>query len=341
MAFAESSNHAVNLQFTVNGNPLFIQPDNGDFYETLFIVALTQVSLPSAANSTANNSQTSNRSVPQRRVQPQGRKRPLEDDSNRSASPSSVNGNGSERGNPMSQVRQRIERTPMRPNAPAQPLKAVVAMERTPSVARDYGNNESHDNVGSTPFPGGSMAMPPPSLPASLMNRRPSPMPGQPPSTPAARAGRTEEEGGKGEDSSPLSSPRRRASQMPLFLPGTQLSQLSRADEEAIIESGLGIENMDMDEFEAMMEGDGEEIEWNEGGDVKMRESSLDIFETQLPPTQESAGSKVGPTLPERESVLTAWCLRSSSRCSMIRPEKNHIILECYEKSLVIQHYVS
>lgn len=288
MAFAETSNHAINLQFTVNGNPLFIQPDNGDFYETLFIIALSQFVMPNSADNTANNSQTSNRSGPQRQVQPQRRKRPLEGDSVRSVSPSSVNGNGTERGNPVSQIRQRIERTPIRPHVSVQHMKAVVAMDRAPSRARD--NDASS--------PGGSVAMPPPSLPASLMNQRHSAVPSQPLTY--------SQSGQKEESSSAPPSPRRRASQIPLFLPGSQLSQLSRADEEAIIKSGLGIENMDVDEFQAMMEADGEEVEWNMGDDERaaknedgeedeiVRENSLDIFEmgTQLPPTQESAGSK-------------------------------------------------
>ncbi|KAK7686260.1 hypothetical protein QCA50_010480 [Cerrena zonata] len=282
MAFAESSNHAVNLQFTVNGNPLFVQPDNGDFYETLFIIALSQFEMP---NTTNNNSQTSNRSA-QRQIQPQRRKRPLETDSVHSASPSSVNGNGSERGAPpLSQIRQRIEKAPVRPRVPAQPMKAVVSMDRAPSMAQD---DDSH-------FPGGSM--PPPSLPASLMKQQPLSIPSQRP----APSQQSQQEA-REEDDSPPPTPRRRASQIPLFLPGSQLSQLSKADEEAIINSGLGIEDMDMDEFQAMMEGDGEEVELNsdeenavKDKDVRMRESSLDIFEaeTQLPPTQESTGSKI------------------------------------------------
>ncbi|KAJ8489335.1 hypothetical protein ONZ51_g2969 [Trametes cubensis] len=48
----------------------------------------------------------------------------------------------------------------------------------------------------------------------------------------------------------------------PLFLPGSQLSQLPPAAEAAIIESGLGIESMTAEEFEAMLEGDAEEVEF-------------------------------------------------------------------------------
>jgi cell cycle checkpoint control protein RAD9A len=48
----------------------------------------------------------------------------------------------------------------------------------------------------------------------------------------------------------------------PLFLPG---SQLSVADEEAIRDSGLGIESMGADELEALLEGDGEEVAFDFG----------------------------------------------------------------------------
>ncbi|KAI8996525.1 Rad9-domain-containing protein [Trametes punicea] len=52
------------------------------------------------------------------------------------------------------------------------------------------------------------------------------------------------------------------AGKEPLFLPGSQLSQLPPAAEAAIIESGLGIEHMTAEEFEEMLEGDAEEVEF-------------------------------------------------------------------------------
>ncbi|KAI0369203.1 hypothetical protein BV20DRAFT_1021341 [Pilatotrama ljubarskyi] len=52
------------------------------------------------------------------------------------------------------------------------------------------------------------------------------------------------------------------AEREPLFLPGSQLSQLPPAAEAAIIESGLGIENMTAEELEDMLEGDAEEVEF-------------------------------------------------------------------------------
>ena len=88
-------------------------------------------------------------------------------------------------------------------------------------------------------------------------------------------------------------------SKTPLFLP---LSQLSQQDEQVIRESGLGIEYMNREELEAMLEGDGEEVEFdiakdmesgpglsNEGGDGG---ESLDLFEDEFGPTQD--GDKDG-----------------------------------------------
>ncbi|KAI0630855.1 Rad9-domain-containing protein [Trametes polyzona] len=58
--------------------------------------------------------------------------------------------------------------------------------------------------------------------------------------------------------------PRRESAERePLFLPESQLSQLPPAAEAAIIESGLGIENMTAEELEDMLEGDAEEVEFS------------------------------------------------------------------------------
>ncbi|RDX50973.1 hypothetical protein OH76DRAFT_1379988 [Lentinus brumalis] len=56
----------------------------------------------------------------------------------------------------------------------------------------------------------------------------------------------------------------RAAVKEPLFLPSSQLSQLPPSVEAAIIESGLGIENMSAEEFAAMLEGDADEVEFDE-----------------------------------------------------------------------------
>ncbi|THG99804.1 hypothetical protein EW026_g2608 [Hermanssonia centrifuga] len=74
--------------------------------------------------------------------------------------------------------------------------------------------------------------------------------------------------------------------------------EMSRAAEEAIRESGLGIEDMDADEFMTMLEGEGEEVTFDEDKDGardgglgigEERESDnfriFDEEETQLQPT--------------------------------------------------------
>jgi cell cycle checkpoint control protein RAD9A len=89
-------------------------------------------------------------------------------------------------------------------------------------------------------------------------------------------------------------SPQTQRSKTPLFFP---LSQLSQQDEQVIRESGLGIEHMNREELEAMLEGDGEEVEFDipkdmetgpgfsiEGGDGG---ESLDLFEDEFGPTQD------------------------------------------------------
>jgi cell cycle checkpoint control protein RAD9A len=61
----------------------------------------------------------------------------------------------------------------------------------------------------------------------------------------------------------PLSNRQNQNAQEPLFLPSS--SQLSIMDEDALKESGLGIEYMDPDEFNAMLEDEGEEVNHNSG----------------------------------------------------------------------------
>jgi len=89
--------------------------------------------------------------------------------------------------------------------------------------------------------------------------------------------------------------------QEPLFFPGTQLSQ---ADQQAIRDSGLGIENMTAEELAEMLNGDGEDGDFEEnqsegtpGGTVGHgtgdMEGSFDIYdETEMEPTQQDGGPK-------------------------------------------------
>lgn len=85
----------------------------------------------------------------------------------------------------------------------------------------------------------------------------------------------------------------------PLFFP---MSQLSQQDEQAIRESGLGVEYMNREELAAMLEGDGEEVEFDVAKDMDSGigfsdgggdgGESLDLFEDEFGPTQD--GDKDG-----------------------------------------------
>ncbi|HEV7737156.1 MAG TPA: hypothetical protein VGO47_07270, partial [Chlamydiales bacterium] len=82
----------------------------------------------------------------------------------------------------------------------------------------------------------------------------------------------------------------------PLFMPGA--SQLSATDLEVLRDSGLGIEHMDYDEFEAMMEADGEEIGMSTKVGMNLgRERSRDAEDAQIDieiaATQVSSGDMV------------------------------------------------
>jgi cell cycle checkpoint control protein RAD9A len=88
------------------------------------------------------------------------------------------------------------------------------------------------------------------------------------------------------------------------------LSQLSQADKEVIRASGLGIEDMNQDELEAMLEGEGEEVDFEfapsqnltnvEDGDSAMLSAdgdpeNFELFEgigTELGPTQDDVGGR-------------------------------------------------
>ncbi|KAL6307276.1 Rad9-domain-containing protein [Sparassis latifolia] len=84
----------------------------------------------------------------------------------------------------------------------------------------------------------------------------------------------------------------------PLFFPSSQLSQ---AAQDAIRESGLGIENMTAEEFEAMLEGDGEEVGLDPDEELgnlfhdvpsDAGQDSLDIYDVEMEPTQSDEGTK-------------------------------------------------
>ncbi|KAI0720904.1 Rad9-domain-containing protein [Fomitopsis betulina] len=158
--------------------------------------------------------------------------------------------------------------------------EVVQAMDRA-SVARSVSAAPAATPLPIRPMPQPSMPPPPPP------QTRPSTT--RPSSASAARA------------REPLFLPSSQASEAeselhlpvrdeePLFLPGTQLSQ-------ALRESGLGLESMTAGEFAAMLEGDAEEVEFDE--DSGGREASLEIVdgeedvEMEMAPTQPGGGAK-------------------------------------------------
>ncbi|KAH8108884.1 Rad9-domain-containing protein [Phellopilus nigrolimitatus] len=93
----------------------------------------------------------------------------------------------------------------------------------------------------------------------------------------------------------------------PLFL----ASQLSVADMDAIRESGLGIEDMDADEFAAMLDGEGEEVSLNRlpqppttsngNANGNSRPGSGSAQEDELEYDELDEDSEMGPTQVERE----------------------------------------
>ncbi|TCD69521.1 hypothetical protein EIP91_007451 [Steccherinum ochraceum] len=242
IAFAESCDLTLNLRFTDPADPLFIEAEGADLYETLFIISMSQVS----GVTTANFSQHVRQQQQQQQHRAPSKKRRLEEDSGQ-ASGSGSNGSGNGSGN---------EALRRKPNRAVVPVDRRAARET--SSIRDT----------STP----ARSMPPPPLPASVANSQRAPSAG--PSYSQAQAEMDPE---------------------PLFLPSTQLSQ---ADQELIRESGLGIESMNADEFNAMMDDEGEEVEvpgGGGGGDVEMEMDGYEgrdeveedeIEDTQMAPTQ-------------------------------------------------------
>lgn len=115
-------------------------------------------------------------------------------------------------------------------------------------------------------------SMPPPTLSASAMRHFPGPQQS------LQRAGAPLEE------------------RQPLFFPASQLSQ---ADQELIRDSGLGIENMNMEEFNAMMDDEGEEVLHDDDQqeqvdiqmDVEVNVDDDEIEDTQMAPTQADSNS--------------------------------------------------
>ncbi|KIL00681.1 hypothetical protein PAXRUDRAFT_821369 [Paxillus rubicundulus Ve08.2h10] len=289
IAFAESMGSALDLRFTDPAAPLFIDVE-GDESECLFVISTSQIQgAPSKANTNTRDSSTPN---PQ---QVSVRKRPHPGADEQLAS----NASGSRRERSETPRAEKVKKS----------MKAVQRME-VPGTGTGTGCREDPTTLNS------ARSMPPPSF---IPNR--------------TQAGRSfssqgsqnaDFEGGLGDanigdlgenllfhpraplfypESSQLDPPadpwsRQQSRQTPeantpLFFP---LSQLSQADGQAIRESGLGVEYMTQEELEAMLEGDGEEVEFevvevDAAGASEPEENrgsdSLELFEDEFGPTQE------------------------------------------------------
>ncbi|KAG0707339.1 Rad9-domain-containing protein [Suillus ampliporus] len=273
IAFAESMGLCLDLRFTDPAAPLFIDVE-GDESECLFVISTSQVN-GSAAPAPSNSAQLS------------ARKRPYPNDE----------GEGSSR--------QRSETPRIR-----KPMKAVQRMDAHTPDATSTSKAQSD-----------ARSMPPPSYipqhtPGSPQNQKPplpSPSWNLPPDTshgvpvepePLFYTSQLLSDGPSGSPEVGRATARART---PLFYP---LSQLSQADKEVIRGSGLGIENMNQYELEAMLEGEGEEVDFGfaasqnlinvEDGDSSMLladddPESLELFEdtnTEFGPTQDDVGGK-------------------------------------------------
>lgn len=279
------------MRFTDPASPVFLEID-GDLAESLFVVSTTQTVATANGGGSRQQSRAASvsASVNGEGSQPQKGKK------------RALEQDGGDGDEDQWQIRDGQERAASVLSNASSRRKPVKAAERA-SVAREAqgGSSSRSTPVRQSVTPAPHQSMPPPSF-IPRASFAPSHTTTPPPASPARK-------------------------DEPLFLPGSQLSQ---AAEFAIRESGLGIEDMDTDEFKAMMEDEGEEFEvdnvrrhdtdtsvsmgWGERGgesgadaDVSMQETdeladdgdgglqdSFSLYEengTQFGPTQGSAGS--------------------------------------------------
>ncbi|KIJ18756.1 hypothetical protein PAXINDRAFT_161563 [Paxillus involutus ATCC 200175] len=309
IAFAESMGSALDLRFTDPAAPLFIDVE-GDESECLFVISTSQIQgAHSKANPNARDSSTPN---PQ---QVSVRKRPHPDAEEQVAS--NASGSGRERSEtPRAEKVKKSMRAVQRMEVPATGTGVGIGCRETPTTSSN------------------ARSMPPPSFVPNRTQAGRSVSSQE--SQNADFGGMADldmfsagDKGGLGDANmadlglrageNPLSSHPRaplfypessqvdppadpwsdqqsrqtQGAKLPLFFP---LSQLSQADEQAIRESGLGVEYMTQEELEAMLEGDGEEVEFeaievHAGGASESEEGggseSLELFEDEFGPTQE------------------------------------------------------
>lgn len=303
---------ALELRFTDPAAPLFIDIE-GDESDGLFVISTSQFQ-GTSSNSNANT-RSSSTPKPQ---QPGGQKRPRPDNEAQASFNASGSGRGSEtpRVEKIKRSMKAVQRTEV-PGATSlskenstvikdehmmPPPSFIPNPDRTQgsrflvfhaSQNGDFGAMDDLDSVGV----GDEAGMKDRNTGDGETNGRDSFVPSHshdpllypqlsqivPPPVPLARERPTQTQ----------------RSKTPLFLP---LSQLSQQDEQTIRGSGLGIEYMNREELEAMLEGDGDEVEFdiakdmepgpgfsNEGEDGG---ESLDLFEDEFGPTQD--GDKDG-----------------------------------------------
>ncbi|KAG2078976.1 hypothetical protein BDR04DRAFT_1086026 [Suillus decipiens] len=268
IAFAESMGLCLDLRFTDSVAPLFIDVES-DELECLFVISTSQhggAAAPPPSNSTLLNT----------------RKRPSPSD----------DGEGSSR--------QRSETPRIK-----KPMKAVQRIDaHTPNTTS---TSRAQSDVRSMPPPSyipqhtpGSPQNQMPPLPSPSWNLPSDPSYGvtvQPEPLFYPQSSQSLSDGPSG---SPEIGRAKARDRTPLFYP---LSQLSQADKEVIRASGLGIEDMNQDELEEMLEGEGEEVEFEfaasqnltnvENGDSVMISADDDTKSFGL---VEGIGTELGPT---------------------------------------------
>lgn len=206
--------------------------DNGDSYETLFVISMCQVTQLVPPN------RISQQQARQPHFQPQGKKRGLEEDEESISRHSSTPQEPTPANNAGGNVNGRTPGSVVR----KKPLKAAVRTERSlnsPLTERSRSSPWSHRG---TPMFGNGSMPPPSAVPAWALDQNPR--------TPQ----RSQRSHLAGEAEA---GPSRDQMKEPLFLPSSQLSQV---DKQALKESGLGIENMNREEFMAMLDDEGEEV---------------------------------------------------------------------------------
>ncbi|CCL98611.1 uncharacterized protein FIBRA_00613 [Fibroporia radiculosa] len=282
IAYAEASSLTLDISFTDPSAPLFIMLDS-DSLETLFVIS-TSLHVARDETSSAKSNEHSSRSKTTLHAHAKGKKRTREEETastpNEDTSSAGMDSRDVERLRPALQSRK--------------PARIVVTTDQSSN------EGESHSEMPMSLPRSSRGTMPPPSLPPPLAMSAPreafvslSEALFPPPSHPRKTEPLFLPSSQPSEEN--VSIHERRVLREPLFLPGTQLSQ---ADEQAIRESGLGIEHMTAEELTAMLEGDAEDVNFGVANgerdqDRCERETSLDIYdEMEMGPTQRSGGPK-------------------------------------------------